>query len=102
MSPVARSESNGKVTMAVLSTKLDRLLEDNDKLLHEFRRHVEQSSERDRRISLLEQSTTRIGWDVKEVREDLEAVTKRSYTLDGLVAAIAAAGSAIAAWWGSK
>ena len=87
--PTADDNGNGKVTLALLGQKVDHLSTQIDRLVNRFDSHLDETKARDTAVALLNQRAKDECEDIDELRDELKALQKRSYALDGVNAALA-------------
>ena len=96
---------NGKVTMAVLGSKLDTVSDQLSTLIRKFDDHLVEASVRNQRISLIEQRNTGADEKLKEFdrtfsehEKRMDGIAVRSNVWDGLNTIIATGVGAFLLW----
>jgi hypothetical protein len=92
-----QSHDNGRITLAILATKLDTVIRQQDDLLVKFEVHLQQSAMRDTRIALLDNCTGQLSSRVAGIDGRLDDMRVKTTWWSGINSALATIAAVIAA-----
>ena len=83
--PPAQSDTNGRITMAIIGEKLEMLIAESKDIKHEVKQYNVEAQRRETRITVLEKQMVDACTDVNKLDASIDNIWRNSKIYDGII-----------------